>query len=71
MNFDGDDNFAGLLVIGWDKYENEAIAATTVEPWLDLTIKQEYAVWQLVAEIALEHCARFAIPDTVDEIFPE
>jgi len=71
MNFDGDEDFAGLLVIGWDRYENEAIAATTVDPWLDLTIDQERAVWQLVANIALENCARCAVPDTLDGMFPE
>ena len=64
MDFDGDEDFAGLLVVGWDKYD-------TVEPWLDLTIHQERAVWQLIAEIALENCARFAVPDTVDDMFPE
>ena len=71
MNFDGDEDFAGLLVIGWDRYENEAIAATTVDPWLDLTIDQDRAVWQLVANIALENCARCAVPDTLDGMFPE
>ena len=71
MNFDGDEDFAGLLVVGWDKFDNMPIAATTVEPWLDLTINQERAVWQLIAEIALENCARFAVPDTVDDMFPE
>ena len=71
MNFDGDEDFAGLVVIGWDRYENEAIAATTVDPWLDLTIDQERAVWQLVANIALENCARCAVPDTLDGMFPE
>lgn len=71
MNFDGDEDFAGLLVIGWDKWENAPIAASTVEPWLDLTLKQERQVWQLIADIALEHCALYAVPDTIDDMFKE
>jgi hypothetical protein len=71
MNFDGDEDFAGLLVVGWDKIENVPIAAATVEPWFDLTIAQERAVWQLIAALALENCAEFAVPDTVDDMFPE
>lgn len=71
MSFDGDEDFAGLLVIGWDKWENAPIAASTVEPWLDLTLKQERQVWQLIAEIALEHCALYAVPDTIDDMFKE
>ena len=71
MNFDGDEDFAGLLVIGWDKIDNGPIAAITVEPWFDLTIAQERAVWQLIAALALENCAEFAVPDTVDDMFPE
>lgn len=68
MSFDGDEDFAGLLVIGWDKWENEPIAASTVDPWLDLTTNQERAVWQLVANIALEHCALYAVPDTINDM---
>ena len=71
MSLDGDEEFAGLLVVGWDKFDDAPIAATTLEPWLDLTTNQERAVWQLVAEIALENCARFAVPDFVDDMFPE
>lgn len=70
MDFDGDDQFAGLIVFGWDHYANEPLAAITVEPWDDLTADQERLVWQQVANVALDYCS-LAMPNTVDDVFPE
>lgn len=71
IDFADDSRFAGLIVFGWDLYEDEPVAAITQEPWDLLDNDRIRQVWQTVAEVALEFCSRFGIPDTVGEAFPE
>ncbi len=70
MNLDGNDEFLGLIHIGWDTQKNIPIAALTIEPWDRLTIEQESEVWELLAEVCLDY-AQFGIPDTVAQMFEE
>ena len=71
IDFNDETQFAGLIVFGWDLYEDQPVAAITQEPWELLDEARMKRVWQTVAEVAVEFCAEWAIPDTVGEAFPE
>ena len=70
-DFHNDMEFAGLIFFGWDLYEDEPVAAVTPEAWELLDEERAQRVWQKVAEVALDFCADYAIPNTVEDLFPE
>jgi len=70
-DFNNDMEFAGLLFFGWDLYEDEPVAALSAEAWELLDEERIQRMWQKVAEVALDFCADYSIPNTVEDLFPE